>query len=169
MSWRSITLAACAAAVAGCMASGPKSDPAADKAALEKVRADYAAAFNSGDATKLGSLFASDGNSMNNAAPTAKGPQGVESLTKGMLAQAASQNVVINSEGLEISGDVAYDHGTYKTPVPPKAGPAMVEDGRFLVVLRRQADGSWKIVDAMGNTATPPAMPAAPAPNSKKK
>jgi len=33
----------------------------------------------------------------------------------------------------------------------------MSTEGRYLVVLQRQADGSWKIARDIDNTATPPA------------
>jgi hypothetical protein len=61
---------------------------------------------------------------------------------------------------------MAYDRGTYKTTVAPKApgAKAIQEDGRYLVVLRRQADSSWKLVELIGNVA----YPVVPAPPEKK-
>ncbi len=159
------TLVATVGVLALVTACGGTRDTTADLAAIGKVRDAYAAAFNAGNAGALGALFAADGNDMENAQPTAIGPQAVEAATTALLAQMASQNVVITPEKTDVSGDFAYERGTYKTTLTPKSGgPPIVEDGRYLVVLQRQADGSWKLVDNMGNLATAPvAMPAAPA------
>lgn len=156
------TLVATVGMLALVTACGGTHDTTVDLAAIGKVRDAYAAAFNAGNAGALGALFAADGNDMGNAQPTAIGPQAVEAATTALLAQIASQNVVITPEKTDVSGDFAYERGTFKTTLTPKSGgPPIVEDGRYLVVLQRQADGSWKLVDNMGNLATAPTPPAA--------
>lgn len=47
-------------------------------------------------------------------------------------------------------GDMAYQVGTYaiKDATPP-------EQGKFLNVLKRQADGTWKVAISMFNSDTP--------------
>jgi ketosteroid isomerase-like protein len=32
----------------------------------------------------------------------------------------------------------------------------MIEKGRYLVVYKRQSDGSWKVIEDMGNDEAPP-------------
>jgi uncharacterized protein (TIGR02246 family) len=152
-----------------CAPGGEKHDMAADVAAIAKVRDGYAAAFKSGNATSLGALFTADAHSMGNAQPTATGSQGVEAATKAMMDQMSGQDIVITPEKTDVSGDMAYDRGSYKTTLTPKGGAPMVEEGRYLVVLKRQADGSWKLAEEMGNLPTAPApAPAPPKARAKK-
>ena len=149
-------------AMAACAPSAPKHDLAADVAAVGKVRDAYAAAFKAGNGAALGALYTADAQSMGDAQPTAKGPQGVEAATKAMGEMLSGQEIVITAEKTDVSGDLAYDRGTYKNTLTPKTGAPMVQEGRYLVVLKRQADGAWKLAEEMGNMPTAPMpMPAA--------
>lgn len=58
------------------------------------------------------------------------------------------------------SWDLAYSVGTYRvTLTPRKAGakPLPTDEGKFLEVLKKQADGSWKIVYDMWSSNAPAA------------
>jgi len=56
------------------------------------------------------------------------------------------KNTIINTEEVRILGDRAYSHGTYTYDMTPKAGgETMCISGKFLDILEKQADGSWKI------------------------
>lgn len=165
-----IVMVACAAA--GMLACAPaggggamvKMNDPADLAAVGKVRSDFVAAFNAGDTTALAGVFTADAQIMDNAQPTAVGGAAYASAVAAMRAQMAAVSVEATPTKTEVVGDVAYENGTYRTSATPKAGGApMVEEGRYLVVLRRQADGTWKLVEDMGNLPTAPTMPA-PAP-----
>jgi ketosteroid isomerase-like protein len=55
---------------------------------------------------------------------------------------------------------VATAIGTYKmTLTPKKAGakPLPTDEGKYIEVLKRQADGSWKIAYDIWNPNAPPA------------
>ena len=145
------------ASAIACSSAGEKHDTAADMAAITKVRDGYVAAFKAGNAAAIGAAYTADAHDMGNAQPTAEGSQAVEAATKAMLDQMASQDMVLTAEKTKVVGDVAYEHGHYKTTLTPKGGAAMVEEGRYLVVLRRQSDGSWKLAEDMNNLATAPA------------
>jgi uncharacterized protein (TIGR02246 family) len=148
--------------VAGCAQTvdTPVHDQAADLAAIDSVRAAYVAAFNVGDATALAANYASDGQSMDHGQTTASGSAGVDANMKAAFEQ-MSGTIEISPSKTEVSGDLAYDLGAYKTTMAPKAGGApAIEVGRYLVVLKRQTDGSWKIAAHMGNLPAPAAPPA---------
>lgn len=164
---RPLLLAGTLAVLAACTPAAPVHDMAADVAAVGKVRDAYATAFNAGNADAVGALYAADGNSMESMQPTLTGPSAIAAANKAMMDQMASAKVTITAAQTEVSGNMAYDQGTYQLVLTPKTGAATTEDGRYLVVLKRQADGSWRIADNMGNL---PAMPAAmmPAPAKKK-
>jgi len=154
---RNLVLALAGFALTACTPAPPMSDPAADLAAITAVREGYAAAFKAGDAAKVASYLTADAYDMENAMETMVGSQAFETGLRGMMEQFAA-DIAITSEKTDVSGDLAYDRGKYRTALTPKAGGnPMVEEGRYLVVLKRQADSSWKLVELMGNLATPPA------------
>ena len=53
---------------------------------------------------------------------------------------------VVEFEEITVSGEFAYEWGTYRGSVRPRAGgEAMSYHGKLLRILRRQVDGSWKM------------------------
>ncbi len=65
----------------------------------------------------------------------------------------------IDWEEIIIKDDVAWSMGTYMIKSTPKNGdPPSVVDGKFLTVLRKDAEAGWKIYRDCYNTNTPPSM-----------
>jgi uncharacterized protein (TIGR02246 family) len=55
-------------------------------------------------------------------------------------------NMVINTEEVRILGDRAYSHGTYTFDMTPKeGGETMSLSGKYLDILEKQVDGSWRM------------------------
>jgi uncharacterized protein (TIGR02246 family) len=53
---------------------------------------------------------------------------------------------VVEFEEITVLGDYAYEWGTYRGSMRPRAGgEPMSYGGKLLRILRRQADGSWKM------------------------
>jgi ketosteroid isomerase-like protein len=64
---------------------------------------------------------------------------------------------VVEIEELMVSGDYAFEWGTYRGAARPHAGGSDVTySGKLLRILQRQADGSWKMHRTM-TTSDPPA------------
>jgi uncharacterized protein (TIGR02246 family) len=151
-----LLLAACAP-----KETAPAHDAAADKAAVDKLRSDYQTALNAGNWAGMKALYDADAMVMQNGQPTAKGLDAIDAMNNAMATQMTGMNINIKPEKTEISGDLAYDRGTYTMKMTPKGGVEMTEEGRYVVVLKRQADGSFKIVEEIGNLPTAPMpMPA---------
>ncbi len=56
------------------------------------------------------------------------------------------QNMTIDLEDVRILGDRAFSHGVYTFEMMPKAGGETKSySGKFLDILEKQVDGSWKI------------------------
>jgi ketosteroid isomerase-like protein len=65
----------------------------------------------------------------------------------------------LNTMAVEGGGDVAMAVGTYKMSLTPKkagAKPLPTEEGKYLEVLKRQDDGSWKLIYDMWSPNAPP-------------
>ncbi len=61
-----------------------------------------------------------------------------------------------------ISGDLAYQRGTYTVKAKPKAGGNVTDtSGTFLRIYRKQANGEWRMVRDMFNS-NQPSRPLAP-------
>jgi ketosteroid isomerase-like protein len=55
------------------------------------------------------------------------------------------------------SGDLAYAQGTYEFTANDAKGAPATDRGKFVVVWKKQADGSWKAVADIFNSDLPPA------------
>lgn len=156
-------LAACSSAPA------PLSD--ADRAAIQAFDSSFMVAANAGSVEGLTALYTDSATVMPPGMPASKGTEAIRQMWTGMMAQGRPSLRLTNTmiHGL---GGLAYTTGTYHVEFAPAdtAAPAPPpEDGKYLVVLRKQQDGSWKVVADIWNSDAPPPMPeAAPAPARRR-
>jgi uncharacterized protein (TIGR02246 family) len=142
----------------------PKPTAEQDKAAIDKVRNAYTDAFKTGNADAIAALYEDNGVSLTNMQPTANGRDAILKLEKASFEQMTMSDVSITPDETLLMGDWALDRGSYKGTGTMKAAGAapMPIAGRYIVILHRQADGSWKAARDMDNTDTPPMPPAPP-------
>ena len=127
----------------------------ADVEAINSLRDEFIALDNAGDAAGLASLYTNDAVLMppNQAAVT--GNQAIESWFQTTFDQFTTEFTVA-SEELEVVGDWAFDWGAYMTALTPRAGGEPTEDrGKYIVILRKQVDGSWRIAHDIWNSDNP--------------
>jgi ketosteroid isomerase-like protein len=118
--------------------------PATDCAAVRGVMETYALAANKGDPDLRLSLWDDGGMQFRNDMVV---------LDRAAIAQRVRANMGGNNmqmtltvEEVVVSGDLAFARGPYTSRATPKAGgTGSFTDGRFMTILRRQPDGSWKI------------------------
>jgi uncharacterized protein (TIGR02246 family) len=147
-----------AVAAAGIAAQG-KDDPA-----IAKVRSAYQTAAGAQDGAALAKLYTPDGIEMPPNAPAAKGRAAIEAFHKAFAQQWMMHGMTITPTETKITGDTAYDVGTYKQTLMAQKGGGMVEDkGKYIVLLKKDAGGAWLISHAIYNSDKPP-----PAPPAKK-
>jgi len=127
----------------------------ADPAPINDLRARFAAAYNAGDAAAVAELYTDDAVVMPDHHAAVVGKAAIQQYLQGLFAQYTA-NLTITPGDTEITGDLAHEHGTFAMTVTPKAGGnAMTDNGNYLVILRRQADGSWKIHHDIDNSSNP--------------
>lgn len=69
----------------------------------------------------------------------------------------------ITTDEVEVIADWGLTRGSYASTVTHRSsGESHLVSGRFLFVVRRQADGSWKYRRGMWNTDLPTAAPSQP-------
>jgi len=142
--------------------AGARSDAAAaslsdeDKASIRAVDAQWARAAKAGDGQAIAALYTSDAILLPPGEPMVKGEAAKKywvDFTNGF-----SGPVELNTMAVEGGGDVASAIGTYTmTLTPRKAGakPLPTEEGKYIEVLKRQGDGSWKIIYDIWNPNAP--------------
>jgi uncharacterized protein (TIGR02246 family) len=120
---------------------------AEDEAAIRALDAQWGRASSAGDANALASLYASDATVLPPNEPMRQGEAAKKYWID--ITNSFSGPTELTPTAVGGGGDLAYAVGTYRaTLTPRKAGakPLPTEEGKYLEVLRKQADGSWKII-----------------------
>lgn len=141
--------------LAGCVSPPPGSQDK-DLAAIAAYNERYLQAINAGDVATLSTLTVEDHIMMIPNRPILAGKASNDEANK----RAATQFTIHETwEPLDtvVSGDLAYQRGTFNTTITPKSGGVpRTSDGKFLRVYRRQKDGSWTMVIDSFSSDRPP-------------
>lgn len=109
--------------------------------ALDRVLRDYEAAWRDGDGGRLASLFTPDGFAVQSGSPLARGPA---AISRNITGPGGALQLTAYAYGVD--GTVGYVVGGYR--YPQTQGPG----GRFVLALKRQADGRWLIAADLDNS-----------------
>ena len=149
----------------------PPDTRAVDTAAIAKLRADYQAAWEAGDAERIGRLVTEDMVEYLDQQPTLKGRAAQVAFNTKTFAEITPTRFAINSEEMQLMGDWAFDRGTLDIAFTPKAKGAkpVTVQGRYIVILRRDRDGMWRLARGVDNALVlpPPPPPPPPPPGAK--
>jgi ketosteroid isomerase-like protein len=128
-----------------------------DKAAIRGSDSAFVAAVNAKDWTKASAYFTDDGMMLAPYGPTVSGRAEIE---KWMAAYPPFANFTAASDEIEGHGDLAYNRGHYALDFT--GGPVPMRDqGKYIAIFRKQADGTWKATrDIFNSDLMPPGMPA---------
>jgi uncharacterized protein (TIGR02246 family) len=120
---------------------------AADHAGIRSADSAFMAAANAGDADRIAEVYTEDGSLLAPNLPPQKGRDAVRAFWGGFL-DAYTVRFEVASDTIEGRGDLAYNQGHYRFTAVPKAKgvPGIADEGKFLEILKKQRDGSWKYV-----------------------
>ena len=117
-----------------------------DVAKVYEVWDEYADACHAGDYERWMALWLDDGIQMPPDVPPRYGKEAIGEAMKPSFDNFIMRNMVNHTAEVRICGDEAYSYGVYSFDLTPKAGGETVTlSGKFLDILKKQADGSWKI------------------------
>jgi uncharacterized protein (TIGR02246 family) len=137
-------------------AAPQKLDVAADVAAINAVNDKLVAAFNSNDAIAAASTLAEDAIMMFPNRSIIEGRKTIQALLENRLKNNWVKIVNTTLE-TEVAGDWAYIRGDFTHAETPKSGgKTIAAGGKYLRILKRQSDGSWKIYRSINNSNDPP-------------
>ena len=124
--------------------SANTSDLAADRRAIAAATTQFQAAENAGSVDQFRSYFADDLVMVGPNEPPVTGADSVAALMR-VFHHTYAVQVEYNSQEIVVFGDWAFDRGTERYTLTPKAGGAPIrKSGNYLYVYQRQGDGSWK-------------------------
>ncbi len=138
-------LSVCAViAFSGCASQGGRDQKDATRA-VEDIWKEYSASLNAGDLERWLALWTDDGIQMPPGEAAVAGKERIRTRNGGFLDQFKFDMGITNEE-VRVAGDWAFARGTYKASLIPKQGGAPVPiNGKYMTILARQGDGSWKI------------------------
>lgn len=129
--------------------------PAEDVAAIRANSANYEAAVNAGDVAALAGLHSDDAIRMPPNEAAVVGKEAIESWHQAGFDQFSTKLTVSPAE-VDVADGWAYARGAYTITQTPKAGGEQRKDaGKYLVIYKRQPDGSWKVHRAIWNSDQP--------------
>lgn len=108
---------------------------------LDRVLRDYERAWAANDTVALSALFATDGMALPNGRPPALGASQIQSA----LSTGPGSPLVLRALSYSISNNLAYVVGGWTT------SPGKPDSGKFVLVLRRDANDRWLIVADIDN------------------
>jgi ketosteroid isomerase-like protein len=134
---------------------------ASTAAGLEMIQAirakdeEFIRNLNSGNVDALVSgFYAEDADLLPPHAPIIKGRAAIQEFWKGMVS-AGLKVLVLETKRVEESGDLAYGSGVFELTLSPPGGDTMSDKGKYVVVYRRQHDGTWQAVADIFNSSEP--------------
>ena len=86
-------------------------------------------------------------------APSAAGLEAIRILFAGWLKPDLKINWTPTK--VEASGDLGYSSGTYEMSFQDPSGRTINDHGKYVIVWKRQRDGSWKVVRDISNSDLP--------------
>ncbi len=128
----------------------------ADVEAINNVREAHVAALNNGDADAWVAAFTDDGVQMPPNAPANLGSESIRAWSRAFLAPLLVQFALVVDE-VQLAGGWAFERGTYKISLTPKAGGEPMQDiGKYITIYERQPGGTWGIARDIWNSNNPP-------------
>jgi uncharacterized protein (TIGR02246 family) len=133
--------------MAACAQVPVHGEQARARRAIEAAVTRYVAATNQGDAEALAELYAEDAVLL---PPDHEPIQGREAIGD-FWRQGTDPGLEVRTLRMEVDGDVGYLVGSYHLPATEEE-PA--DSGKYVLCLRRQPDGSWKLTADIWNSSS---------------
>ena len=130
--------------MAGCT-SQDRPDTEADTVAINTIWSAYESSLEAGDIDAWLSLWTEDGVQMPPNEALIVGKDRIRERNGAVLEQFGFEMDITNEE-VAVADDWAYSRGVFGATLTPKDGSQPIPiDGKFMTILRRQPDGTWKI------------------------
>ncbi len=150
--------------LAACAGSEPAQlDTSAAMSGLNTLRTQFQTALNSGNVDGIMATYTDDAVVMPPHHAIVRGKDAIRAYYQDFVGQYSAQIQITPGETKVATAEWAMERGATMTTLTPKAGGAPMHDtGKYIVVVNKTADGSWKVAWDIHNSDTPmPPMPMA--------
>jgi ketosteroid isomerase-like protein len=137
----------------GVGASAQTADTAADS--VRAADAAWLKVYSAKDLNKSVAFFDDQGSMLSPNDPIATGKAAISKLIAGDFSF-GELTWQVDKAGVSKSGDLGYTSGRYIFSFKGPSGKPATDNGKYLTVWKKQADGSWKVLFDMFNTDLPP-------------
>lgn len=120
--------------------------------AIDKTNAVFVSAMNKGDIATAMSVYTDDAKLLPPNSPTLTGVENIQQFWEGAAEALGIKGVSINTVTVDFLDDTAIEHGEYTLTLANGT-----DKGKFIMVWKRQDDGSWKWHVDIFNSDLPPA------------
>ena len=155
---RSVTLLGTVFLLASC-SPAEQATPAPASATVEELgqmNRDFAAALNAKDAALAASYYTEDAVVIPPGHAMVQGRAAIEAFWKAGIEQGGVRDASVETLKAESSGDIGYEIGSFVLTVNGPDGNPVQEQGRYIELLKRGADGKWYSTAGIWNSAPPP-------------
>ena len=133
--------------------AAPKPAGAAD--AIHRLDAEFMKAANARNAGALVKAFyAPDAVLMPPNHGAVEGREKIAGFLQGLI-DSGLTSIKLDTTKVASGGDLAYGQGRYTLDLSPPGGNPIQDVGKYIVVYRRQANGSWRAVSDIFNSDHP--------------
>ena len=158
-----LMICALLALASACQPAEAPDTRSADEATLRKLDDEWSKAAGARDVAKTVSYYSDDALLLPPNSPALSTKDAIQGMWKAMFsAPGFAGGWTPTRVDVARSGDLAYVTGTYAISENDASGKPQTDNGKYLEVWKKQADGNWKCVADMFSSNAPPA-PAAPA------
>jgi uncharacterized protein (TIGR02246 family) len=143
-----------AAALTLGLGAAPSAQAQAQKEMVDKLRSDYVAAFNAGDAAKVASFYTEDAVVMPPMTERIEGRKAIEQSLQ-MQIKEGYGNLSLRPTETQAIGDAFFETGTYTQTLPGPNKQTMSATGNYLFLMRPSRDGKLQIIRTIANKSEP--------------
>jgi uncharacterized protein (TIGR02246 family) len=121
---------------------------------IEAANARYSEAIRQGDVAGAVAAYTDDATMVPPDGELVKGRQAIgEFYTK--LIQMGMKDIVLTTIEVGGSGDIVYEIGKTRVRIQPEGQEAILDSTKYLVIWKRQTDGTLKVHVDIWNVSTP--------------
>lgn len=129
-----------------------KASGSAVRAAIDTENAQFVAAMKGGDAARAALIYTDDAIVLAPGGPAMKGREAIVAGLGGWLSQVAIKDFALTTEDVTVSGDYAFETGSYTMTTQAKnATESQTDSGKFVTVWKKQGS-TWKLVRDIWNS-----------------
>lgn len=116
---------------------------------------DFATALNAKDAKRAASYYTEDAVLYPPGEAPVRGREAIEAYWRAAIESGGVRDASVETIDARSSGDLGYEIGSFTLTANGPDGKPITDRGRYVELLRREADGSWYSTMGMWNAPPP--------------